>query len=119
MSAPVLLGECTLCSRKVYRRDDHPEAPEWYRPASKGPLRPHRHDRNYIGTCSLCSSRVFTGGDGVEKVLVAGKSRPHQHRKPFEIVGEAGYRLIPVREPEPDTGEWRGWEIYAHRMGAL
>lgn len=119
MSEPVLLGECTLCSRKVYRRDDCPESPEWFRPAAKGPLRPHTHDQRRIGQCSLCSATVLRGGDGVEKVRRDRKLVPHRHVKPFEIKGDGGYRLVPVREEVPDSGPLRGWEIYADRMGAL
>ena len=116
-----MLGQCTACSRRVYSRADHPDTPEWYRPASKGPLRPHRHDPTRIGTCSLCSSSVYLGGDGIEKVKVAGKSRPHRHKKPFEVIDDGGYRIVPVREEEPYTGpqEMRGWEIHADWMGAL
>lgn len=122
MSRPELLGQCTACRRKVYRRDDHPESPEWYRPASKGPLRPHVHDTSrVVGRCSLCSSTVQRAGDGVEKVRGGnrGKLVPHRHAKPFEIVPHQPYRLVPIREEEAGTGEWRGWEVYADRVGAL
>jgi hypothetical protein len=60
------------------------------------------------GHCSLCGQSVRQrDSDGAEMVRHARKLVPHRHRR--------DYRVRPV---EPDQDGVRGWEDYAHRMGA-
>lgn len=68
----------------------------------------------YIGDCNVCRLKVYLDENNVE-VRKQGKGRPpetlHNHKKAYTIERPESY--------VSDTGELRGWEIYAMRMGAF